>query len=399
MCCLACRPPFSEIANSKTVNVLFKIIVAVAINGQRPKVPADFPRPLKEVVLKCWSEDPRQRPSCVELVKTFEELINKELDARSALQQARSQGSSVGDRASSSANANALTPSGSSVTRGGGGGAGAETLYKGKSSSSSTAGGGVDRKLSAASASSQTREQITTDLKNFRNGFVGGSSSDRAGPSFSSSAQSAAVLASSAASIAENSATTISYDQSLVSGRVSPPPAVASKASRNQPLFAGFFSKLCNGAQQPIDQQKQKQPHGDPEASFVCSANGDTDPGSGNFTNCAESSCNHSQGSLHMMPAAPPAAATEGSSPQLQGSVSKRCTSGNAGSISNVIIADAVCCGTPSCNGPLQAAGPGGSSSGGGSASAGKSSGFDGPVARRGTASRVEPFSKLHTDN
>lgn len=63
------RPPFAEIAMSKTVNVLFKIIVAVAINGQRPKFPPDFPAPLKSIVERCWGEDPKQRPSCAELVR------------------------------------------------------------------------------------------------------------------------------------------------------------------------------------------------------------------------------------------------------------------------------------------------------------------------------------------
>jgi serine/threonine-protein kinase len=71
---LARRPPFADLTGGSTAG-LFKIIVAVAINGQRPRLPPDFPPPLRAVVERCWQQDPRSRPSALDLVDAFDELI------------------------------------------------------------------------------------------------------------------------------------------------------------------------------------------------------------------------------------------------------------------------------------------------------------------------------------
>ena len=61
-----------------------QIIVAVAINGERPALPDDAPPVLAGVIRRCWREDPRGRPSAAELVRLFDLLIQASPAGRGA---------------------------------------------------------------------------------------------------------------------------------------------------------------------------------------------------------------------------------------------------------------------------------------------------------------------------
>lgn len=52
-----------------------QIIVAVAINGERPVIPEDCPPRLADLIMRCWREDPKGRPGVDELIKELDELI------------------------------------------------------------------------------------------------------------------------------------------------------------------------------------------------------------------------------------------------------------------------------------------------------------------------------------
>ena len=47
-----------------------QIILAVAINGQRPAIPEDVPTKLRALIAACWVEDPKQRPGIGEVLAT-----------------------------------------------------------------------------------------------------------------------------------------------------------------------------------------------------------------------------------------------------------------------------------------------------------------------------------------
>jgi hypothetical protein len=52
-----------------------QIIVAVAIAGERPAIPESAPPRLAEIIRRCWREDPRQRPTVREILRSLEALI------------------------------------------------------------------------------------------------------------------------------------------------------------------------------------------------------------------------------------------------------------------------------------------------------------------------------------
>jgi len=57
----------------------FQIILKVAINGERPWVDPDCPLGLQRLIGKCWHQDPHMRPSCAEISRLSEILIEQEL--------------------------------------------------------------------------------------------------------------------------------------------------------------------------------------------------------------------------------------------------------------------------------------------------------------------------------
>jgi hypothetical protein len=67
------RQPWKDSAH------FFQIILKVAINGERPWVDPDCPEPLKRLITKCWHQDPRQRPSCADVMRLTDLLIQDEL--------------------------------------------------------------------------------------------------------------------------------------------------------------------------------------------------------------------------------------------------------------------------------------------------------------------------------
>jgi hypothetical protein len=63
----------------KDSNHFFQIILKVAINGERPWMDPDCPEPLKRLIVKCWHQDPHQRPSCADIMRRTDILIQEEL--------------------------------------------------------------------------------------------------------------------------------------------------------------------------------------------------------------------------------------------------------------------------------------------------------------------------------
>lgn len=62
------RVPFAELARGDNPAMgLYQIILAVAINAQRPPLPEELPHRLRELISSCWRQDPRSRPSCGEV--------------------------------------------------------------------------------------------------------------------------------------------------------------------------------------------------------------------------------------------------------------------------------------------------------------------------------------------
>ena len=59
--------------------MVFQILRMVGMEGKRPWVDPDTPERLKRLITKCWAQEPRERPSCAEVVKTTEILIRGEL--------------------------------------------------------------------------------------------------------------------------------------------------------------------------------------------------------------------------------------------------------------------------------------------------------------------------------
>lgn len=57
----------------------FQIILKVAINGERPWLDPDCPEPLRRLITKCWHQDPHMRPSCAEIMRLTELLLQEEI--------------------------------------------------------------------------------------------------------------------------------------------------------------------------------------------------------------------------------------------------------------------------------------------------------------------------------
>ena len=67
------RQPWKDCAH------FFQIILKVAINGERPWMDPDCPENLKRLITKCWHQDPRQRPSCADVMRLTDLMIQEEL--------------------------------------------------------------------------------------------------------------------------------------------------------------------------------------------------------------------------------------------------------------------------------------------------------------------------------
>lgn len=57
----------------------FQIVLRVAVNGERPWMDPDCPEGLRRLITKCWHQDPRQRPSCADVMRLTDLLIQEEL--------------------------------------------------------------------------------------------------------------------------------------------------------------------------------------------------------------------------------------------------------------------------------------------------------------------------------
>lgn len=56
----------------------FQIILKVAVNGERPWLDPDAPEPLRRLITKLWQQDPRLRPSCAEVMRFTEIMMQEE---------------------------------------------------------------------------------------------------------------------------------------------------------------------------------------------------------------------------------------------------------------------------------------------------------------------------------
>ena len=54
-----------------------QIIVKVAIQGERPRMDADCPDGLQRLISRCWHQDPHYRPSCAEIMRLTEILMQQ----------------------------------------------------------------------------------------------------------------------------------------------------------------------------------------------------------------------------------------------------------------------------------------------------------------------------------
>ncbi|WIA30080.1 hypothetical protein OEZ86_000175 [Tetradesmus obliquus] len=86
--CLARRRPFGELLggeDGRSFNMLFKIIVAVAINKERPLLPPSTPPRLAALIRRCWQEEPRQRPRAAAVAAELQQMMQEELDLRASM--------------------------------------------------------------------------------------------------------------------------------------------------------------------------------------------------------------------------------------------------------------------------------------------------------------------------
>mmetsp|Transcript_6547 Transcript_6547/g.18258 ORF Transcript_6547/g.18258 Transcript_6547/m.18258 type:complete len:1028 (-) Transcript_6547:381-3464(-) len=85
-----------------------QIILAVALNQERPPLPDDCPDNLRRLINKCWRQEPGTRPSCAEIVRLLEIMLSDDREVRRESNQAASSlnavasSSTVGARAPSS---------------------------------------------------------------------------------------------------------------------------------------------------------------------------------------------------------------------------------------------------------------------------------------------------------
>ncbi|WIA30079.1 hypothetical protein OEZ86_000174 [Tetradesmus obliquus] len=86
--CLARRRPFGELLggeDGRSFNMLFKIIVAVAINKERPLLPPSTPPRLAALIRRCWQEEPRQRPRAAAVAAELQQLMQEEVELRASV--------------------------------------------------------------------------------------------------------------------------------------------------------------------------------------------------------------------------------------------------------------------------------------------------------------------------
>lgn len=59
--------------------VMLQIIVRVAIKAERPRMDADCPDGLRRLIQKCWHQDAHLRPSCAEIVRLADIMMQQDL--------------------------------------------------------------------------------------------------------------------------------------------------------------------------------------------------------------------------------------------------------------------------------------------------------------------------------
>ena len=69
--------PYKEYSN---IQMDFQIIVQVAKNQLRPTIPSETPAEVASLITKCWSHNITERPSCMEILQTIDELRKLYLD-------------------------------------------------------------------------------------------------------------------------------------------------------------------------------------------------------------------------------------------------------------------------------------------------------------------------------
>jgi len=66
--------PYSEFQDIKHD---YQIIFQVAVNQRRPTIPTECPTKLKQLIEKCWAQDPEERPTAAELIQILKNLKKK----------------------------------------------------------------------------------------------------------------------------------------------------------------------------------------------------------------------------------------------------------------------------------------------------------------------------------
>lgn len=52
----------------------FMNVTLDVLEGRRPSIPQDCPRPFKKMIKKCWHTDPEERPTIEEVINFFERM-------------------------------------------------------------------------------------------------------------------------------------------------------------------------------------------------------------------------------------------------------------------------------------------------------------------------------------
>ena len=75
--CLTSREPWKEL------EFPVQVVMAVAVETRRPEIPSHCPESLERLIRKCWHEDAHRRPSCAEIVKECQFLLEEEIETSS----------------------------------------------------------------------------------------------------------------------------------------------------------------------------------------------------------------------------------------------------------------------------------------------------------------------------
>lgn len=59
--------------------LLVQIILQVAIKGARPAMDPTCPEAVRRLISKCWAQDSRTRPSCAEVLRLTDILLQREI--------------------------------------------------------------------------------------------------------------------------------------------------------------------------------------------------------------------------------------------------------------------------------------------------------------------------------